>query len=296
MVEASRSPEAHEPWSIRRLMQWAADDFARRGIDTPRLDAELLLGRAIGLDRIGLIVHATRELAPDELSQFRELVKRRRAGEPIAYILGEREFYGHAFKVDRRVLIPRPDTETLVEAALRSTRQRDMYGRALDLCTGSGCVAIAFAKARPTWQVTAVDVSSDALELARENALRLGAARLLRLIQGDLFRALPAEERFDLIMANPPYVPASEIAGLAVDIREFEPRLALDGGPDGLAVTRRLVSDAIEHLEPKAVLAIEIGHDQAEGVTEEFARLGFAGIERHQDYGGIVRVIAARKP
>ncbi|HEY6079470.1 MAG TPA: HemK/PrmC family methyltransferase, partial [Polyangiaceae bacterium] len=166
-----------EVWSVRRVLAWAADDLKRRGNDTGRLDAELLLGRVLKLDRIGLILHAERPLSPGELGSFRELFKRRRGGEPVAYLLGEREFYGTLLRVDARVLIPRPDSERLVEVALERTRQRSMLGSALDLCTGSGCVAIAFARTRPTWSVTASDVSPAALEVARDNAHRTGAIR-----------------------------------------------------------------------------------------------------------------------
>lgn len=172
-----------EVWSVKRVLAWAADDLRRRGNESARLDVELLLGKVLGLDRIGLILHAERPLSADELGRFRELFKRRRACEPVAYLLGEREFFGINLKVDARVLVPRPDTERLVEVALERTRARSMLGRALDLCTGSGCVAIAFAKSRPTWLVTASDISPDALAVATENAHRTGAIRNLRLLE-----------------------------------------------------------------------------------------------------------------
>ena len=148
-----------EPWTVARVLRWAAEDFGKRGITSARLDAELLLGRVLGLDRVHLLLESTRPLSDEELAAYRALIKRRRAFEPIAYILGEREFYALPIRVDRRVLIPRPDSETLVDVALSRTETRSMFGRALDLCTGSGCVAIAFAHQRPTWPVTASDVS-----------------------------------------------------------------------------------------------------------------------------------------
>jgi release factor glutamine methyltransferase len=149
-------------WSIRRVLAWAADDLKRRGNEGGRLDVELLLGRVLKLDRIGLIMQSERPLLANELAAFRALFKRRRLGEPVAYLLGEREFYGISLRVDARVLIPRPDSERLVEVALERTRARSMLGAALDLCTGSGCVAIAFARQRPTWSVTASDISAEA--------------------------------------------------------------------------------------------------------------------------------------
>jgi release factor glutamine methyltransferase len=281
------------PWSIAKVLRWAADDFARRGHDSPRLDAELLLGHVLGVDRVRLILDAARPLSDAELVEYRELIKRRRRGEPIAYIRGEREFFGHRFLVDARVLVPRPDTETLVAAALDRTRPRSLYGRALDLCTGSGCVAIAFARERPTWKVTGADVSAAALDLARHNAERIGAARNTRWVLGDLFAPLAPEERFELVTANPPYIPSAEIAGLARDIRDFEPRLALDGGADGLDLVRRIVQRAPEFLTQYGVLALEIAYDQADRVTELLAARGFAQIQRRRDYGGHERVVSA---
>jgi len=281
-----------EPWSVARVLRWAADDFARRNLPSPRLDAELLLGHVLAVDRIRLIVDATRPLTEAELSAYRELIKRRRRGEPIAYIRGEREFYGHRFRVDARVLVPRPDTETLVEVALNRTQRRSLYGRALDVCSGSGCVAIAFALARPTWKVTGVDISTEARELARENAERLGATFSTRWLVGDLLAGLARTERFELITANPPYIPHADIAGLDADVRDFEPHLALDGGADGLALLRRLVEQAPDSLVPGGVLALEVGHDQANRVSELLEARGFRDLERRRDYGGIERVVS----
>ena len=154
-------------WSVKRVLAWAADDLRRRGNESARLDVELLLGKVLSQTRIGLIMSSERPLSPAELGRFRELFKRRRAGEPVAYLLGEREFYGLMLHVDARVLVPRPDSERLVEVALERTRARSMLGQALDLCTGSGCVAIAFARQRPTWRVTASDISPEAIANSR---------------------------------------------------------------------------------------------------------------------------------
>ena len=245
----------------------------------------------LGIDRVRLVIESERRLNDAELGLYRSLIQRRRTGEPVAYILGRREFYGISFAVDRRALVPRPDTETLVEVALERTHARSMYGRALDLCTGSGCVAVAFARARPTWRVTASDVSRDALGLAWENARRAGAAFSLRVVEGDLFAPFDGE-RFELVTANPPYIPSAELGELAPDIRDFEPRLALDGGADGLDVVRAVVRGASAHLEPNGVLAVEVGYDQAPRATELFERAGFLEVRVQKDYGGHERVVS----
>lgn len=282
-------------WTIADVLRWAADDFRARGIESPRLDAELLLARALGTTRIQLVVHAPRVLSPDELARFRQMVKRRRAREPVAYILGEREFYGRVFRVDARVLVPRPDTETLVEVALDRTRHVSMSMRALDLCTGSGCVAVTLAKERPTSTVYATDASRDALAVARENALRLGAYNVA-LRAGDLYAAVDPALRFDLITANPPYVARGEMPTLMQDVRDFEPRLALEAGDDGLDVVRRVVAGAPVHLGPGGVLAVEVGAGQAPAVAELFAAAGFGGIELRRDYARIERVVSGVLP
>lgn len=285
-----------EPWSIKRVLAWATDDFKRRGNKSARLDAELLLSAALDFDRIKLIVEAERPLADHELRRYRELIKRRRASEPIAYILGRREFFALPLLVDRRVLIPRPDTEILVETALNGTRERHLYGRMLDLCTGSGCVAIAFAKERPTWRVSAVDVSAEAAAVARENVRRAGVVHNVSIVEGDLFAPLAADARFELITANPPYIPSADIAGLDADVRDFEPRLALDGGADGLVITRRLVSEAVRYLTPGGLLALEGGFDQAPAVAALLQASGFEHISRSRDLAGIERVVSGRRP
>ena len=279
-------------WTIESLLRWAMDDFRTRGIENPRLDAEVLLARALGTTRIQLIVDAKRPLSPEELGRMREMVRRRRAREPVAYIVGEREFYGRTFRVDRRVLVPRPDTETLVDVALTRTRALSMSMRALDLCTGSGCVAITLGRERPTSSVIGGDVSADALAVARDNALRLGAYNVAWR-QGDLFDAVPLPARFDLVTANPPYIAVGDFASLQADVRDHEPRLALDGGDDGLSLVRRVVDGAPARLAaPGGVLAVEVGAGQAPAVAELFERAGFSGVEVRRDYARIERVVS----
>lgn len=288
------SDEAAQPapksWTIGSLVTWAAADFRARGIESPRLDAELLVAHALEIDRMRVILDAGRPLEGAELATLRELVKRRRSFEPIAYLRGEREFYGLRFRVDKRVLVPRPDTETLVDAALARTAHVSMSMRQLDLCTGSGCVAIAMARERPTSSVYASDVSRDALAVARDNALRLGAYNVA-FFESDLFAAF-AGKRFDVITANPPYIATGEIAGLMPDVRDHEPRLALDGGADGLDLVRRIVNEAPDHLVPGGVLAMEIGAGEAPSTVALFEARGFGDIRVHRDIARIERVVS----
>lgn len=278
-------------WTIDEVLRWATEDFRGRGLPTARLDAELLLAHALATGRVQLVVDSKRPLDGVELAGFRELVKRRRAREPIAYLVGQREFFGRPFRVDRRVLVPRPETETLVDVAIARTRRISMAMRALDLCTGSGCVAITLGRERPTSSIVATDISSDALRVARENAQRLGAHRIAFRV-GDLFGAVNSEFRFDLITANPPYIATSEIATLQPDVRDHEPRVALDGGEDGLAVARRIVAAAPAHLAASGVLALEVGAGEAGAVATLLDRAGFVDVACQRDYGGIERVVS----
>jgi release factor glutamine methyltransferase len=278
-------------WTIEAVLRWATDDFRGRGIDTARLDAELLLAHALGTTRLQLVIDAKRPLEPSELEKMRELVRRRRAREPVAYLLGRREFYGRSFRVDPRVLVPRPDTETLVDVALEGSRHVSLSMRALDLCTGSGCVAISLARERPTSFVVGVDVSTDALAVAHDNSLRLGAYNLA-LLKGDLFAPLDPAWRFDVVVSNPPYIPTSEIASLDADVRDFEPRIALDGGEDGMSVLRRIVGGARAWLTNAGLLAVEVGAGEAEQVAGLFVEKGFASVQVRRDYGRIERVVS----
>jgi release factor glutamine methyltransferase len=282
--------EAAEAWTVRRVLTWAAEDLRDKGSDTPRLDAELLLAHVLGTNRIGLIVDPERPLSKEELAAYRDFHKRRRAAEPVAYMLGAREFYGRSFRVDKRVLVPRPDTEILVEVALERTADKELAARALDLCTGSGCVAITLACERPTWSVLGTDLSEDALAVARDNALRLGAVPRSWFRLSDLFADLGVEHPFDLITANPPYIAVGE--ALPATIREHEPHLALFGGPDGLDIVRRIIAEAPAHLVPGGVLAMEIGAGQSDRVAALFTEGGFSDVRRNKDYGGIERVIS----
>jgi release factor glutamine methyltransferase len=283
--------ETPQTWTIETVLRWATEDFRGRGIESPRLDAEVLLAHALTTTRVKLIVEARRSLDPSELARFRGMVKRRRTREPVAYLVGAREFYGRSFRVDGRVLIPRPDTETLVDVALARTRSCSMSMRALDLCTGSGCVAITLVRERPTSRVVAADLSPEALVLARDNAQRLGAYNIA-FRQADLFSGLEPLGPFDVVTANPPYIATAEVGSLQPDIRDFEPRVALEAGPGGLEVVRRVVGGAPAALVHGGVLAVEVGVGQADAARALFEESGFEGIEVARDYGRIERVVS----
>lgn len=277
-------------WTIRRVITWATDDLKKRGSSSPRLDVELLLCKVLEIDRVALLIQADKPLDKTELASYRALHVRRRAGEPVAYLLGVREFYGRTFRVDARVLIPRPDTEVLVEVALTRTRALSLSARVLDACTGSGCVAITLAKERPTTRVIGTDISDGALAVARDNVVRLGAAHNTGFVRTDLFRGI--EGPFDLITSNPPYIPDAEIAELMVDVRAYEPRLALAGGGDGLSFVRRIAEEAPQLLTRGGVLAVEIGAGQAGDAASILEAKGFTGLQKARDMAGIERVVS----
>ncbi len=279
-----------EAWTPLKLIGWTQGHFARSGVDAPRLTAEVLLAHALGCDRLRLYLDFDKPLGEAELGAFRELVRRRAAGEPAAYLTGTKEFFGRAFKTDRRALIPRPETELVVEAALAALPQG---GLALDLGTGSGCVGITLALERPGARVTATDLSAEALSLAAENARALGAR--IELVQGDLCAPLPPELRFDLIASNPPYVPSSELPGLPREL-SHEPAMALDGGEGGLAVARRLIADAPAHLRPGGTLVMEIHESHRDLLPPLCRAAGFERAESRLDLAGLPRYVVATLP
>ncbi len=282
-----------EAWTVKRMVAWMQADFARRGIESARLDADLLIARALGVERIALYLDPERPLSQGELGSIRALVERRRAREPMAYILGQREFYGRAFGVSRDVLIPRPDTETLVEAALAFLRAGAPEGPLLDLCTGSGAVAVTLAAECPGRDVIATDVSASALACARANALRHGVEGRVAWHHGDLFAALTPEARFACVTANPPYIASAEIETLAPEVSRFEPRLALDAGADALSFYRRIAREVRGHVVPGGAVFVEVGIGQAPAVRALFEAHGFVDLRSVRDLAGIERVVCA---
>lgn len=284
-----------EAWTTRRLIAWIADDLGARGMSSPRLDAELLAAHALGCDRVKLYMDMDRPWADAELVVVRELLKRRRAFEPIAYIRGEREFYGRRFRVDRRVLIPRPDTETLIERAL-ALLPIDEPMRVLDLCTGSGAIGVTLAAERSLADVDVTDVSTDALTVALANARALGVDARVHCLAGDLFEAIPPDARFNLIACNPPYIAEASRASLARDIVDHEPSLALFADDEGFAFYRRLATQLGAHLLPGGSVLLEVGAGQAAEVRSMLsAQVELESVVSHTDLGGIARVVEARR-
>src|SRR5687767_14896987 len=258
-----------ERWTVRRLLEWTAAFFTRKEVDSPRLSAELLLSHVLAAPRIKLYTEYDRPLSEGELGRMRDLVQRAAEEEPIAYLTGRAHFFNLEFEVTRDVLIPRPDTETLVENVLQLARNQPGFEapRVLDLCTGSGCVAAAIAQHCKAATVVATDVSPAAIDVARRNVERLGLSDRVVLEQGDLFDALAASvdrEPFHLVVANPPYIATAKVAELDRSVKEYEPRVALDGGPDGLDLHRRILNGAPRYLTPGGRVFLEIAYDQGE--------------------------------
>lgn len=279
-----------ETWTTLKVLDWTKGYLAEKGVENARLEAEWLLCAALGMDRVGLYVNFDKPLTSAELAACRALVARRARREPLQYILGSQDFYGLDFEVAPGVLIPRHDTETLVqEAAVRCPPQ----GKVLDIGVGSGCIAIALAKALPGIGITGCDASKAALELAQRNAARHGVS--LELVHGSLFEPF-AGRTFDLIVSNPPYIPTADLDALQPEVRDHEPRQALDGGADGLDFYRRIIPEALCHLGAGGWLLLEIGIGQAADVIGLLETAGFfAEIFSARDPGGIERVIGGKK-
>ena len=278
-----------ERWTVLKMLQWTAEYFSGKGIESARLEAELLLAATLGLNRVGLYVNFERPLDTGELAAFRERVRRRAQREPLQYILGETEFWSLAFNVGPAVLVPRADTEILVEEALMRI---EGAARILDVGTGSGAIAIALAHEKPEIKVTALDCSEQALEVARSNALSNGVADRVVLLAGDL-AALPAGP-FEMVVSNPPYIPSKDWEGLMPEVRDYEPRLALDGGGDGLQAYRHLAAQAGQLLAPGGWLLVEVGIGQAAEVGALFAAVGLVDVGQRDDYSGIPRVVMGK--
>ena len=262
--------------------------------DKADLDAERLMMHVLGKDRAWLIAHPGEEFSEEEHALYEALIERRLAGEPIQHISGECEFYGLPFKVTQDVLIPRPETEHLVEKVIAIARRFERP-RMVDIGTGSGAIAVALAHNLAGAVITATDLSQSALAVARENAAKNGVAERIRFLHGDLLAPV-AGERFEIIASNPPYVPDSDRALIAVEVREYEPALALFGGEDGLDVYRRLIPAAYAALVPGGSIALEIGFTQAEAIEGLLAASGFQNIEFTPDLQGIPRVASAQRP
>jgi release factor glutamine methyltransferase len=274
-------------WTSLELVRWTTGYFARHGVVSPRLDAELLLAHVLGVERLDLYLRFEQPIPEAARAGFRELV-RRRAQErvPVAYLTGRREFWSLGFEVTPAVLIPRPETEVLVRAVVDLAPRR-----AADVGTGCGAIAAALARALPGCEVVALDASAAALEVARANLLRLGLAERVSLVAGDGPAALPGD--FDVIASNPPYVPSGEIDGLAPELRH-EPRVALDGGADGLQVISAFLRAAPARLRPAGAIALEVGLGQAPAVGRLLREAGARSTDVRKDLAGVERVVVGR--
>jgi len=288
-----------ETWTILKLLEWSTQYFRDKKIESARLDAELLLGHILGLSRVQLYTQFDRLLNSEELQRYKILFKRRSEREPLAYLLGKKEFFSMEFEVSPDVLIPRPETELLVEEAIQyamksQTGSADLH--ILDLGTGSGCIAIALAKKFSQASITALDISEAALTWAQKNAKKHGVEKQIRFIKTDFLEFLPESALYDLILSNPPYIATLEIPNLAPELR-FEPNAALDGGADGLQFYRKLLPWAFKNLQKKGQAYFEMGDKQAKALEELATNTGFQKISILKDYAGNPRVLSlSNKP
>lgn len=288
----SPSAPAGDAWTYRKILDWTQAKLKERGVESPRVEAEILLAHAAGCQRI-LLYTRLDEPTPDAVrATMRDLVQRRMKSEPVAYLVGHREFFGLDFLVDRSVLVPRPETETLVMVGLQLLESLPESARVLEVGVGSGCVSVALAKQRPGISVTAVDVSADALVTADRNVEKHGLSGRIELREGETFAAVRGET-FDLIVSNPPYIRTDEMAGLDADVRLHEPHGALEAGEDGLDVVRQLIAEGHQHLSQGGAMALEIDPAQMAATAELLAAAGWTGVKRTKDPNGNERVISA---
>ncbi len=278
--------------SLVEVLTATTEHFRAQGIPSPRLDAELILAHVLGLDRVKLYMNFDRPLSEPELAMLRPLIRRRASREPVAYVLGSKGFHEHDFVVTPGTLVPRPDTETLVELALAWIPDGEEVYLA-DVGCGTGCIGLSVLAARPMAKLYACDLSATALATTKQNAEALGLTSRVGVLRSDLLAGIPPNRRVDWVLSNPPYIPSAEIDALAPEVARHEPRLALDGGADGLDIYRRLVPAAAARAQ-KGVL-LEVGAGQAEAVGAMLAAQGLS-VETRKDLGGIERVVAGRRP
>jgi len=281
--------------TVLEVIQRSTGFLARKGVESPRLQVELLLAHSLGVPRLKLYLDFERQLTGANLETVRELVRRRGNREPLQHIIGFTSFCGFEIKVNRHVLVPRPETEMLAERAWQHLAAvNPSPGAALDFGTGSGCLAIALAAQCPGAHVHAADISEEALRFARENAALNNLADKVQFHSGDGFAALPPGLSFDLIVSNPPYIPSTEIEALPPEVRDHDPRLALDGGADGLDFYRRLAAGAENHLRPAGRMMLESGDGQSEQIRQIFVQHNWVVETVEADYTGRPRILTLR--
>jgi release factor glutamine methyltransferase len=282
---------------IREALAQGGIDLKFAEIPSPGLDASLLLAHVLNTTRTKLIAAGTESISEKNCAIFCDLIERRANGECTAYIIGKKEFRGLEFNVNRSVLVPRPETETLVEAVIGIIIENKLYNSVsdkeniLDLCTGSGAIAISLKNEMPACVITATDISSEALDTAKKNAEKLlGGNRLINFCQSDLYASLPLHFRYSLIVSNPPYIPSDEIQTLSKEVQN-EPRIALDGGTSGLEIIKRIIDEAPNYLQQNGYLLLEADPRQMESITILLEKRGFKDIKLYKDIGGQIRVI-----
>lgn len=291
----SASPSDGQTWSIGALLDWTARFLAGKGSESPRLDTEVLLAHALGCRRIELYTRYDEVPSTEARQRFRELVRRRMEGCPVAYLVGAKEFFALRLEVSPAVLIPRPESEFIVMECLRLAQPMSQP-LILDLGTGSANIPVAIAKGHPHAQITAVDLSSDALAVAQRNAAYHGVAERIRFLQGDLFDPVPSGERFSFVLSNPPYIAEEDMSILPVGVRDYEPHLALNGGPGGYRIVDRIIAEAEASLQPGGYLILEIGAPQEAHVRQQIElQGGYQLAPTIHDYSGHPRVIQARR-
>jgi release factor glutamine methyltransferase len=279
-------------WTMLEVIQWTTRHFQQKGIGNPRLEAEVLLAHLLDIDRMGLYLNYETPLTEGERAAYREMIQRRTAGEPIAYIVGYKEFWSMRFAVSPECLIPRPETEHLVEEAVRIGKGLQLPLRALEIGHGCGAIAIALATELEGAQIVATDISPGVRSLAQENADAYGVGDRIQFVLGDLYP--PGEGPFNLICSNPPYIPSAEVLQLAPEVRDYEPLTALDGGEDGLRFFREIAQGAPNFLAEGGWLLLEMGKGQDPQVAAMLQERGFTHIDLIPDYAGITRVIRAQ--
>ena len=286
-------------WTIQKLLNWITKHLTDKGVDSPRLSAELLLGHVVGLKRIELYTQFDRPVTKQQLDRLHDLVERASQHEPIAYLIGKTEFYSLELNITADCMIPRPETELLVERAIEFLRTRRRQQFVCDLCTGSGCIAVAIAKNFPDAEIIATDISDAALSVAAKNVERYQLGERIKLLCGDLFEPIVPQldiDKFDLIVCNPPYTKACEFESLEKNIKAYEPRIALYAGEDGLDAYRRIIEKVDIFLKPDAALMLEIGYSQGQVVRELLEQAGcFGEVTIEKDFHNNDRIVIAEK-